>query len=90
MSFLKSSVYAIFNNEKGWLELKEPNDENQKWLDIYREYLQCLYNSFYHDICSVFNYNNSDFSLSERKNIIDLSDEMIDNLQMLKNEIEAI
>ena len=30
---------------------------------------------FYHDICSVFTYNNSDLSLSERKNILDLSDE---------------
>ena len=34
-----------------------------------------LNDSFYSDICSVFTYNNSDFSLSERKNIIDLSDE---------------
>ena len=34
-----------------------------------------LNDSFYTDICSVFTYNNSDFSLSERKNIIDLSDE---------------
>ena len=34
-----------------------------------------LNNSFYHDICSVFTYNNSDISLSERKNLLDLSDE---------------
>ena len=34
-----------------------------------------LNDSFYHDICSVFNYNNSDFSLSERRNLLDLSDE---------------
>jgi len=39
-----------------------------------------LNDSFYHDICSPFSYNNSDFSLSERKNIIDLSDE---NLHLL-------
>lgn len=30
---------------------------------------------FYHDICSVFSYNNSDISLSERKTILDLSNE---------------
>lgn len=34
-----------------------------------------LNGSFYNDICSVFSYNNTDFSLSERKNIIVLSDE---------------
>jgi len=31
--------------------------------------------SFYNDICSIFNYNDSDFSLSERKTLLDLSDE---------------
>ena len=31
--------------------------------------------SFYIDICSVFSYNNSDVSLSERRGIIDLSNE---------------
>ena len=36
-----------------------------------------LNDSFYNDICSVFSYNNTDFSLSERKNIIDLSDETL-------------
>ena len=36
-----------------------------------------LNDSFYNDICSVFSYNNTDFSLSERKNIIDLSDEIL-------------
>ena len=30
---------------------------------------------FYKDICSVFTYNNSDISLSERKTILDLSNE---------------
>ena len=34
-----------------------------------------LNDSFYNDICSRFNYNNSDFSLSERKNLLDLSNE---------------
>jgi len=34
-----------------------------------------LNNSFYNDICSSFSYNNSDFSLSERKKLLDLSDE---------------
>ena len=33
-----------------------------------------LNDSFYNDICSSFNYNNSDFSLSERKKLLDLSD----------------
>jgi len=36
-----------------------------------------LNDSFYNDICSIFSYNNSDFSLSERKNLIDLSDEVL-------------
>ena len=34
-----------------------------------------LNDPFYNDICSAVSYNNTDFSLSERKNIIDLSDE---------------
>jgi len=34
-----------------------------------------LNDSFYNDICSVFSYNDSDFSLSERKSLLDLSDE---------------
>ena len=34
-----------------------------------------LNDSFYNDICSSFNYNNSDFSLSERKKLLDFSDE---------------
>ena len=32
---------------------------------------------FYRDICSVFTFNDSDFSLSERKNLLDLTDENI-------------
>ena len=31
--------------------------------------------TFYTDICSIFIYNDSDFSLSERKTLLDLSDE---------------
>ena len=34
-----------------------------------------LNDSFYNDICSIFTYNDSDFSLSERKKLLDLSDE---------------
>ena len=34
-----------------------------------------LNNSFYNDICSVFTYNDSDISLSERRHLLDLSDE---------------
>jgi len=34
-----------------------------------------LNDSFYNDICSSFSYNNSDFSLSERKKLLNLSDE---------------
>ena len=34
-----------------------------------------LNDSFYNDICSPFSYNDSDFSLSERKRLLDLSDE---------------
>ena len=36
-----------------------------------------LNNSFYKDICSVFTYNDSDISLSERKNLLDLSEEIL-------------
>ena len=36
-----------------------------------------LNDSFYNDICSIFTYNNSDFSLSERKLLLDLTDENI-------------
>jgi hypothetical protein len=39
-----------------------------------------LNDSFYHDICSVFTYNDSDFSLSERKNLLDLSNETFCNI----------
>ena len=34
-----------------------------------------LNNSFYNDICSILVYNDTDFSLSERKTLLDLSDE---------------
>jgi hypothetical protein len=34
-----------------------------------------LNDPFYNDICSTFTYNNSDISLSERKNLLDLSHE---------------
>ena len=36
-----------------------------------------LNDSFYNDICSIFTYNDSDFSLSERKNLLDLTDEIL-------------
>ena len=36
-----------------------------------------LNDSFYNDICSIFTYNDSDFSLSERKTLLDLSDEIL-------------
>ena len=36
-----------------------------------------LNDSFYNDICSVFTYNESDFSLSERKSLLDLTDEIL-------------
>jgi hypothetical protein len=34
-----------------------------------------LSDPFYNDICSIFTYNNSDISLNERKNLLDLSNE---------------
>ena len=36
-----------------------------------------LNDSFYTDICSVFTYNNSDISLSERKMLLNLTDEYL-------------
>ena len=35
-----------------------------------------LSDPFYNDICSFFTYNNSDISLTERKNLLNLSDEI--------------
>ena len=51
-----------------------------------------LNDSFYHDICSVFTYNNSDISLSERKNLLDLSDEniCIDNCNNTNFDIKTL
>jgi len=34
-----------------------------------------LKDSFYNDICSTFSYNNTDISLSERKKLLNLSNE---------------
>jgi len=44
-----------------------------------------LNDRFYHDICSIFIYNNSDISLGERKNLLDLNKQLcMDSCNYLK------
>ena len=65
------------------IEIRSPKYLKQYKMDVIKKTRDSGYNifdlndSFYNDICSVFSYNNTDFSLSERKNIIDLSDEVL-------------
>ena len=64
-----------------FIEIRLPIQFNEYKLDLITKTKDLGYNifdsndSFYHDICSVFSYNNCDISLSERKRILDLSDE---------------
>ena len=63
------------------IEIRIPMAFKSYKMDLIREARKLGYNifdlndPFYHDICSIFSYNNSDISLSERKNLLDLSDE---------------
>ena len=63
------------------IEIAVPNDIKKYKLDLIIKTKNLGYNifnpndSFYNDICSVFTFNNSDISLSERKTLLDLSDE---------------
>ena len=67
-----------------YIEIRLPLVLKQYKLDLVLKAVNFGYNifdlndSFYHDICSVFTFNNSDYSLSERKSLLDLSDENID------------
>ena len=66
---------------ENYIEIRKPKYLKSYKMDIILKTRDLGYNifdlndSFYNDICSIFSYNNTDFSLSERKNIIDLSDE---------------
>ena len=66
---------------ENYIEIRIPKYLKQYKMDVILKTKDLGYNifdlndSFYNDICSTFSYNNTDFSLSERKNIIDLSDE---------------
>ena len=68
---------------KYYIEIRKPKYLKEYKMDVILKTRDLGYNifdlndSFYNDICSVFSYNNTDFSLSERKNIIDLSDETL-------------
>ena len=69
--------------KENFIEIRNPKYLKKYKMDIILKTKDLGYNifdlndSFYNDICSVFSYNNTDFSLSERKNIIDLSDEIL-------------
>ena len=66
-----------------YVELRLPIVLKEYKLDLITNTKELGYNifdlndSFYHDICSVFTYNNSDISLSERKNLLDFSNEKL-------------
>ena len=66
---------------ENYIEIRKPIYLKPYKMDLILKTRELGYNifdlndPFYNDICSVFSYNNTDFSLSERKNIIDLSDE---------------
>ena len=64
-----------------YIEIRMPKTLKEYKMDLILKTKELGYNifdqndPFYNDICSAFIYNDSDFSLSERKNILDLSDE---------------
>ena len=64
------------------LEIRVPIEMKQYDLDLINNVKDLGYNifnlsdPFYNDICSVFTYNNSDISLTERKNLLNLSNEI--------------
>ncbi len=68
---------------KNYIEIRIPMNLKEYKMDLIKKTKDLGYNifdlndSFYNDICSVFTYNNSDISLSERKNLLDLSDEIL-------------
>ena len=63
------------------IEIRLPNTLKKFNLDLIIKTKSLGYNifnlndSFYNDICSVFTYNGSDISLSERKKLLDFSDD---------------
>ena len=65
------------------IEIRIPLSLKQYKMDLILKTKNLGYNifdlngSFYTDICSVFTYNDSDISLSERKNLLDLTDEVL-------------
>ena len=66
---------------ENYIEIRLPNTLKQYKLDLISKTKNLGYNifdlndSFYNDICSIFTYNNCDITLSERKKLLDLSDE---------------
>ena len=64
------------------IEIRVPIQMKQYQLDLINTVKDLKYNifdlndPFYNDICSIFSYNNTVFSLSERKNLLDLSSEI--------------
>ena len=66
---------------ENYIEIRKPKTLKSYKMDLILRTRELGYDifdlnsSFFYDICSVFSYNNTDFSLSERKSLIDLSDE---------------
>jgi len=64
------------------IEIRVPIQMKQYQLDLIKTVKDLNYNifdlndPFYNDICSIFSYNDTVFSLSERKNLLDLSAEI--------------
>ena len=84
--FNSSNLYKKldFNiTSKSFIEIRLPKNLKPYKMDLILKTRDSGYNifdlndSFFNDICSVFTYNNTDFSLSERKTLIDLSDEVL-------------
>ena len=75
---LKLDLNFCFNN---YIEIRFPLVLKKYKMDLVIKTANSGYNifdlndSFYNDICSAFSYNDSDISLSERKTLLDLSDE---------------
>ena len=67
--------------ENNFIEIRVPIQMKKYQLDLINAVKDLNYNifdlndPFYNDICSVFSYNNTIFSLSERKTLLDLSNE---------------
>ena len=90
---LDINLYSPFN-----YEVRFPLDLKKYKMDLLKKVKDLGYDifdlnsSFYNDICSVFTYNNSDITLSERKTLLDLSDEDLyrNNCSYINSDIKTL